>query len=363
MPRPRRPARTRSARPNRRPKRSRWMLVTLGMLAIIAIVGVLAFELSRNDDPGLGNPISDFSSPSPSPTPALTPTRTLNIILTPVPTLLVPTRPTPSPIPTPTPVPTPVPTIEVSRVVWECFKDKTQIWHTWEDGNSEWVTCSGYDDEYNDMWVVNKWEQERPIKAWLYGADDYVARAQMWLDHFAQIANLQFVVMPDFDSADFRIFAGVQENDASPNGTGSLAGFFEEYWDISGVWENLGLWEAGRGSCLTGYHQGVDSGEWVGGDVLVPAFYGPTLDEWEARAIDGIIVHEMEHALFCRDHAYRSQEHLFPTIAGYPEGWEDEPVHHPFDIAFIELIAHPDIKSGMTIDEIEPLVIIERDEP
>ena len=214
----------------------------------------------------------------------------------------------------------------VEREVWECFSNRPGV-------NEENEGCGGWYAE-----TIVKWPQDEPVKVWVTGHRDYIRLLEETLEELSPLLSLEFEWTDDEDDADLKAFVGV---------TKLAARIAHVYCQ-----DSLG--------CATWN----TSGESVARDATI----GVWLDETKWRSELGVLdqdikqttIHEVLHAMVPVHHRKNPTSVMNVTNAlGLPTLGE-------MDEALIRLHSHTLVEPGMTMDEVEALIVFEdelRDPP
>ncbi len=215
--------------------------------------------------------------------------------------------------------------VGVDPEVWECFSDIPA-----EDEDR--VGCAAWEWESD---VIEKWDQSKPIKVWATGDVRYLRIFDEALADIAPIVNLKFERVQSETQADLAMFTGVSKKEAQRIGFGDIlcfqaAGCARRWWtDNSNVYRaRIVVW--------------LQDGTW---DPL-----GLT-----DRLIRYITLHELVHALTNIGH--RTD---FGSIMDVRDGllWSEI---DSMDDALLRLLSHPLVKPGMTMAEIEELIVFSQE--
>ena len=193
----------------------------------------------------------------------------------------------------------------VDRDVWDCYSDRPGL-HI--DG------CGG--------WQVNtvyKWNHDVPVRVWADGREDYIAVFETVLDELAPLLNLEFVWVDSREESTLEARVGV------PSDQG-----FDVEWPEC----------VDYGGCA--HTQVNDVGHVKSGFVVVWDFGEPR--EW----VRGAMIHELLHVL-----AYVGHRHTLDTLMG--EGARLS----LYEEALLGLHHEPLIEPGMTMEEVEELIVFD----
>ena len=203
----------------------------------------------------------------------------------------------------------------VDREVWKCFSDRPGI-EADEEG------CGGW---YSD--TIIKWDQDAPVKVWATGREGYIGILEEALKELSPLLNLEFERVDAKADADLRAHVGI-----TVSGAKKADVYCAHSWGCArrhysrGVVTNatVGVW--------------LNESEWFSEIGL--------LDEMVKRTT----VHELLHALVPISHrtepASIMNSHTLRTAA-----------LSPMDEALIRLHSHPLVKPGMTMPEVEDLIV------
>ena len=205
----------------------------------------------------------------------------------------------------------------VARDVWECFSDRSGI----EEGCGGWLSDT-----------VVKWDQTGPVKVWATGRRDYILVLEEVLQEVSSLLNLEFQWVKSKTEADLVAYVGVSIDRAKRVGV-----YCEHSWgcarwwpDYSGVVESatIGVW--------------INESQWL-------MELGLLEDQ-----IKHTTVHEVLHALAPINH--RTE----PTSVMSAKGLGLVTLSS-MDEGLIRLHSHPLVRPGMTMPEVEELIVF-RDE-
>ena len=193
----------------------------------------------------------------------------------------------------------------VDRHVWECYSGlpgpMTRC--------GGWLGRSGVD-------AVYKWEPGKPIGVWGTGRQDYLAALDGILDQISELMNHTFVMVESREQADLVVGLGISSfPDSCIGGTGCGWAYRDDEGDPNTA---------------------------AGGEAYV-------LDLGD-NVPRRVITHELMHALIPQGH-FSTPYHLLGTIEGLSA----------VDEGILRLHAHPMVKPGMTLQQVEKLVVF-RDE-
>ena len=203
----------------------------------------------------------------------------------------------------------------VSGAVWECFSDRPGI-EADEEG------CGGW---YSD--TIIKWDQDTPVKVWATGRKGYIAVLEEALTELSPLLGLEFEWVEMKEEADLEAHVGITISGAIKAGV-----YCEHTWGCAHWQDYLGV--------VTDATVGVwlNESKWFS-DVGL-------LDEM----IKHTMVHELLHALVPISHRTESasimNNHTLWTAA-----------LSPTDEALVRLNSHPLVKPGMTMPEVEDLIV------
>ncbi len=210
--------------------------------------------------------------------------------------------------------------VGIDPEVWECFSDIP--------ADEDLVGCAAWEWESE---VIEKWDQSKPIKVWATGDVRYLRIFYEALADIAPIVNLRFESVHSEVEADLAMFTGVSKEEARRIGFAGIvcfqaAGCARRWWtDNSTLYRaRIVVW--------------LQDGTW---DPL-----GLT-----DRLIRYITLHELVHALTNIGH--RTD---FGSIMDVRDGllWSEI---DSMDEALLRLLSHPLVKPGMTMAEIEELIV------
>lgn len=193
----------------------------------------------------------------------------------------------------------------VDRDVWNCYSNRPG---PGIDG------CGGWQAN-----TVYKWNHDVPVRVWASGREDYIGVFETVLDELAPLLNLEFVWVDTREEATLEAQLGVPQDTA---------------FDVE--WQEC----ADYGGCAN--TQINDVGNVKSGFIVVWDFGEPR--EW-AR---GAMIHELLHVV-----SYVGHRHTLDTLMG--EGGRLS----LYDEALLGLHHDPLIKPGMTMEEVEELVVLE----
>ena len=197
----------------------------------------------------------------------------------------------------------------VERDLFECYADRE---HTGGPDDPFLFGCGGWDRE-----TVVKWLNDAPIKVWATGDPLYVESFREALEYMSPFLDLDFVWVATEQEADLRGFVGVprEDNDRLGFTPGTLDyGGFASASEVGG--------EATSAAVVVWYH-----------------------DE-NPSAI--VMLHEVVHALLLNSHSTRSLSVV---------GGSGMALLSPQDEALFRLHYHPLIKPGMTMRQVEELIV------
>ena len=211
----------------------------------------------------------------------------------------------------------------VEKEIWECYSDRSPI-----PADSDWPDygCYGWYSE-----TVEKWRSNSTVKAWATGRRNYIRAFRETMDEqLAPVLNLDFEWVDEEADADFVAHVGI-----------SKTGQTDDRWkDCLDAWGCGGVVE-------------IEGGEVTKGDLIV--FHIPAhdvyLDDYPnlKRKTNGIFIHEALHALAPTGHAVSEKVVLSVMHSANYLTYIDR--------AILGLNSHPLVEPGMTMAEIEPLIV------
>ena len=201
----------------------------------------------------------------------------------------------------------------VDRDVWACFSDRPGIYAD-EEG------CGGWYPE-----TIVKWDQDT-VKVWATGIKDYIEVLEDVLDELSPLLNLEFEWVESKEEADLEAHVGVTIAEAIA---------VDVYCEHSG------------GCANSQHHLGVVTSAWIG-------VWTYESEGWSDlglldKVIRDTIMHEALHALALMNH----RTHLSSIMA---RGL-NLAMLSPMDEALVRLNSHPLVKPGMTMAEVEELIL------
>ena len=211
----------------------------------------------------------------------------------------------------------------VERGIWECYSDRSPI-----PTDSDWPDygCYGWYSE-----TVEKWRSGSTVKAWATGNENYIRAFRETMDEqLAPVLNLDFEWVEEEVDADFVAHVGISISDV-----------------VDDRWKNcLDAW--GCGGVVE-----IENGEVRKGDLVVfhLAPHDVYLDDYPTlkRILNGVFIHEALHALAPTGHAVREKVVLSVMRSANYLTYIDRGI--------LRLNSDPLIEPGMTMSEIEPLVV------
>ena len=203
----------------------------------------------------------------------------------------------------------------VAREVWECFSDRPG-----EGAENE--GCGGWFKE-----TIVKWDQSKPVKVWATGEENYITILEESLEELSPLLNLEFQWVESEDDADVKALIGVSIEEAK------AANFYCEHSWGCASWN--------------GEHPNVIDRATIG--------VWPTKDyfndvELQALLVRRVTDHEVLHALVPIRHRVDPLSAMSVTGLMMAE-------KNPMDEALIRLHSNTLVKPGMTVQEVEELII------
>ncbi len=213
----------------------------------------------------------------------------------------------------------------VERDVWECYSHRPTepIANAFQDDADG---CGGWATE-----TVEKWLNDVPVKVWAAGDDRYIEVLKEVIDELAPFLDLEFQWVDEERKADLKTFVGIPRSARAEYGFD--VGYYVDY--------------AGFGGSDT------RNGEAVSGHVVV---WLREPDEWEARDRDRVkhtMMHEVLHAMGPIGHSTR-----IGSVMSYSS---DMKKLSPMDESLIRLNSHRLVQPGMTMAEVEDLIVFRDD--
>ena len=204
----------------------------------------------------------------------------------------------------------------VDRHVWECFSDRPGI-HADEEGCGGW-----YSKE------ISKWDQTTPIRIWATGREDYIEVLREAIVELSPLLNLEFEWAESKEQADLEAHMGVAASEAMDAGLDCPHDLGCADWQgYLGVVESatIGVW--------------LDESRWWSDVGLIE------------KKIRTTTIHEVLHALVPMYHR------VHPASIMNIHNSLDWAVLSPMDEALIRLNSHPLVEPGMTMPEVEELIV------
>ena len=225
----------------------------------------------------------------------------------------------------------------VERDVWECFRDEPDTLDPSEDNNGYYGDCAGWGRGNSAMW---KWNQDIPVNVWATGREDYIATLNETLYELSPLLGLDFARVNSRRDATLKAYMGIPKSRVVSAG-------FPEY-------------------CAGEYIAGCGGPDWIthSGVVESGAFgVWRYLDEsgwWtDVGLLDTLIkhvtVHEALHALVPISHR-EDPASIMDTRKSL-----SLPTLSRIDEDLIRLHQHRLVKPGMTMSEIERLIVFRED--
>lgn len=206
----------------------------------------------------------------------------------------------------------------VDRYIWECYSDRPAL--TSRLGELRRMDgCGGW-----YFGTVEKWELDRPLRVWATGHREYIRIFEVVLRYLPSLVNLQFEVVEDKEQADLEAYLGMPRS-------------FGEEVPLRGCID--------YGGCAS--HRN-EFGVVKHGTIVV----------WQRRDalaatgddIRHVILHELMHVVVPIGHRV-----AFDTRLATDSGLS------VVDEQLIKFHSHPLIKAGMTMEEVEELIVLNED--
>ena len=210
--------------------------------------------------------------------------------------------------------------LDVERDVWDCYRDRRT-----SDDSGE-LSCSGWWPE------VEKWLNDVPVKVWGTGDVRYLAILEEVIEYLAPILDLEFEWVDTEEEADFRAYVGIPRSEA-------------DGWRELVVNADYLGWAGWAGSNSV-------NGETLSGYVFVWMLSDPQWTANNQNTAKSIILHEVVHAMASVGHTNRPAS----ILHGSGLKWLS-----PMDEALLRLNAHHLVRPGMTIQEVESLLVFRDD--
>ncbi|MCY4654675.1 MAG: CAP domain-containing protein [Dehalococcoidia bacterium] len=211
----------------------------------------------------------------------------------------------------------------VEKEIWECYSDRIPIP---SDSDKPDYGCYGWYSE-----TVAKWRSDSTVRVWATGKDGYIRAFRETMDEqLAPVLNLDFEWVDEESDADFVAHLGISNTD-----------------EIDDRWKNcLDAW--GCGGVVE-----IENGEVTKGDFVVFHIvpHDVYLDDYPTlkRILNGVFIHEALHALAPTGHAVREKVVLSVMRSANYLTYIDRGI--------LRLNSDPLIEPGMTMTEIEPLIV------
>ena len=219
----------------------------------------------------------------------------------------------------------------VDREVWECFSDTFYLDTIRVEERG--VGCSGLKEP------IQKWDQSSPIRVWTSGPEGFVAKFKETLKGLKQVMGLSFRWVEDKNSAHLHGYIGLTREETRAQG--AFCASFEAF----GCATRLEPWNPSWGdkpaSLIIVYNREPS----VGLDY-------DDLEEQRKTKFRGAMLHEAVHALSGMLHRTERLSVMLPAL-------HDRAQLSPMDESLLRLQGHKLIRSGMTRDEIERLIIFD----
>ena len=225
----------------------------------------------------------------------------------------------------------------VERDVWECFRDEPDTLNPSEDNNGYYGDCAGWGRGNSAMW---KWNQDIPVNVWATGREDYIATLDETLYELSPLLGLDFARVDSERDATLKAYMGTPKSQVVSAG-------FPEYCSGEYIVGCGGPDQITHDGVVKRGHFGVwryldESGWWTDVGLL------DTL-------IKHVTLHEALHALvpiFHREDP-RSIMNTRKSLS--------LPTLNRMDEDLIRLHQHRLVKPGMTMNEIERLIVFRED--
>ena len=214
----------------------------------------------------------------------------------------------------------------VDRDVWECFSDTSNRGTYWEF--DEGIGCAAWASE-----KLAKWDQDGPVKVRVTGIDSWIEVFKRVLVDVGRLVNLDFEWVASGSEPEEGIIADI----GVPH---VIGGDIDE-------------------TCRGGVPGCADvkirrEREIYKSNILIHTIDGrgsefDDLSAWEQSRVLGTMIHESIHALSWMQHRTEPVSIM--------KGHNPRATLSPMDEALLRLYGHPLVRPGMTISEIEPLIV------
>ena len=216
----------------------------------------------------------------------------------------------------------------VQRNVWACFSDTSTVNTVWEEDQG--IGCAGWSGE-----AVRKWDQTSPLRVSINGPDGFSKEFENILHDLAPVLNLQFEFVGAGYSAEIKAFVGFTDPE------------LEERRIFCDSFEAFG--------CASTQYR-VRSGKVNSSRIIVynlwpeKGFDFNDFDDPTREHFRSAMIHEAVHVFGAMSH----RTELLSIM--------NEEVHHrvelsPMDEALLRLHGHPLVTPGMTMAEVEELLV------
>ena len=212
----------------------------------------------------------------------------------------------------------------VDRSVWECFSDRPARNPTRE--NDFLGGCGGWTTE-----DVRKWPQDEPVRVWADPSGDefYIDVLYETLDRLAPLLNLDFVWVDTAEDAALKAYVGM------PRSRSTSVGFPEYCADAAGC--------AGPEAFDNGRITSASMSVWLNRSIR---------DAGALRAeIEHVTLHEALHAITDMSHRPTASSAMSVNAALRLASLSES------DVALLRLHAHPLVRPGMTMAQVEDLIV------
>ena len=212
----------------------------------------------------------------------------------------------------------------VDREVWECYIDRQGRVQNLYFGSSSFPNYGGCGGWYSR--TVTKWDDESPVKVWATGSREYVQTFEEVLDEISPLLNLEFQWADSAQEADLKAFVGTS---------------LEESGMICRTTRSCSKWNVDSFGAVTSGE--LWSAPWTD-DELYEVGLPRSEIKWNILKETVQVLTDMHHrghpgSVFNIHNALRSP-HLSPT-----------------DRALLTLNSHPLVQPGMTMRDVEQLIV------